>query len=505
MKRLKELVQFKSLRWKLLSRFILILIFLLVIIEVFQYVTLKNFLYSSKEQILDARFYNLIPYSSNIKKEADVKNDASELINLTLDENMTAAIINSDGNIVEAKNNSLLTLQNKNAIGNGPIHNDEKDIEVLQVPKLSATQYKNLLKQPGTLEGYTLIKDSNGNTQIVGFRKIGNLNSPLGLVQLSTSSSSVEDIIFRQIYIFIIAAFIVLIIGSIIAGKAFKITLKPLYKMTDTVGDIDANQLNLRLPINNNQIEIDRLSVAFNNMMERIEISFNKEQETRERMRQFLSDASHELRTPLTSIHGFVEVLLRGAAKNEEQLDLALNSILMESDRLTKLVNDLLLLNRLDQHLSQEMKLESLQDIINEIYPQLEILCGKRSLKLDFEKNLKIIANRNQIKQVVFNLVQNSVNHTLEKDGQIEISVENANKFAVIKVTDNGSGIQKDQLNKIFDRFFRSEAHRSRKQGGYGLGLSIVKSIVDAHNGKIEVMSEYGKGTTILVCFKREK
>lgn len=115
-----------------------------------------------------------------------------------------------------------------------------------------------------------------------------------------------------------------------------------------TVEQINVGQLHTRLPKDNGQLEIDKLSNSFNNMLERIETSFEKEQYIKEKMRRFVSDASHELRTPLTSIHGFVEVLLRGAAKNEKQLNLALNSILLESERLTKLVNDLLMLTKLD-------------------------------------------------------------------------------------------------------------------------------------------------------------
>jgi two-component system OmpR family sensor kinase len=242
-------------------------------------------------------------------------------------------------------------------------------------------------------------------------------------------------------------------------------------------------------------------------MLEGIEVSFQKEMSIKEKMRQFVSDASHELRTPLTSIHGFVEVLLRGAAKNEEQLHLALNSILIESERLTKLVNDLLLLNRLDIDAEKDMHSEKISDIIEEVYPQLNILSGERKIELKLKDDVFVYGNRNKIKQVIFNLVQNAVKHTDEKNGCITISVDNAlgssKDYVLLKVKDNGTGITEEHLGKIFDRFFRSEAHRSRKDGGYGLGLSIVKSIVDAHGGKIQVKSEVGIGTTFYVFFKK--
>lgn len=241
-------------------------------------------------------------------------------------------------------------------------------------------------------------------------------------------------------------------------------------------------------------------------MLKRIEGSFQKERHIKEKMRQFISDASHELRTPLTSIHGFVEVLLRGSAKNEEQLNLALNSILMESERLTKLVNDLLILTKLEQQPIIEMKSENINDLIEEIYPQLIILCENRALQLEVKDNLIVKINRNQIKQVIFNLIQNAVLHTDKRTGIIKISakVENLNgeNFVVLKISDNGTGIAKKHISKIYDRFFRSESHRSREHGGYGLGLSIVKSIIDNNNGKIYVESELNIGTTFSVYLK---
>jgi two-component system OmpR family sensor kinase len=475
--------------------------------EIFQYVTLEQYLYASKEQILDARFHNMdIKTLSSIKTSKDVIENANKLINKTVDTNMGAAVIDVNGNRIAS---SIVRSGYNTYNPNDSLDLGRKIGEPVSNPLLSQKEYKDLLKQKGTLEGYRLVKDENGNLQIVGFRKIGNINSPLGIMQLSLSARPIQDLIYRQTYIYIIASILILIIGAIIGGKVFKYTLNPLYKMKDTVEHIDAEQLNMRLPIDNGQIEIDSLSIAFNNMLQRIENSFNKEQEIREQMSQFLSDASHELRTPLTSIHGFVEVLLRGAAKNEKKLDLALNSILMESERLSKLVNDLLMLNRLDQHISQKMNIEDLSDIIKEISSQLNILANKRNVKFNLKENINIIADRNQIKQVIFNLVQNAVRHTDEKKGEIVITVDKmlafSESYAVISVKDNGTGISKEYINKIFDRFFRIEAHRARAQGGYGLGLSIVKSIVDAHNGKIEINSELGEGTTFSVYIRLKK
>lgn len=500
--KINYLIKRKSLRWKLVSRFLLILILLLIIMEIFQYVTLKQYLYGSKEQILDARFHNMdIKTLSNIKAPKDVIKNANKLIGMIVDTNMSAAVIDANGNRIAS------------SIGQSKHYDPNDSLDIgrrigmpISNPSLPPKEYKALLKQSGTLEGYKLVKDKNGELQIVGFRKIGNINSPLGIIQLSLSAKPIQDLIYKQTSIYIAAAILILIIGALVGDNVFKYTLNPLYKMTDTVEHIDVEQLNTRLPIDNGQIEIDRLSIAFNNMLQRIEISFNEEQRIREQMRQFLSDASHELRTPLTSIHGFAEVLLMGSAKNEKKLNLALNSILTESERLSKLVNDLLMLNRLDRHIPQKMKLEDLSGIVKETSSQLNILAKERNIKFNLKENVNIIANRDQIKQVILNLVQNAIRHTDEEKGEIIITVNtiviSSENYAVLSIKDNGTGISKEHIDKIFDRFFRSEAHRARAKGGYGLGLSIVKSIVDAHCGSVEVTSELGKGATFSVYLK---
>lgn len=496
MKKLKT----KSLKWQLSSRLFLILIVLLIFMEVFQYETMKQYLYSSKEQILDARFHNM-KTTLNINSADEVVNSAKQILSITVDNNMAGAIINSDGEIVASIVNN-----NKEKRDNDDERQTAKKQPIeIAIPELSKDEYKKLMNQHGSLEGYTLVKDKNNNLEIVGFRKIGNGFSPEGLIQLNIPAAAVQDILLRQIYIFIAASSLILILAVIFIGVIFKYTLRPLYHMTAEVKKINVGQLDRRLPVENKQLEIDSLAKAFNNMLERLEESFKQEQIIKEKMRRFVSDASHELRTPLTSIHGFVEVLLRGAAKNKDQLDSALNTILRESERLTKLVNDLLTLTRFDQHAEQEMKLDNINEIISETLLQLDMLSGERKLELNLTDNVFAYVNKDQIKQVIFNLVQNAISHTDEKTGVVSISTaysEGSRDFAVIKIADNGMGISSENLTKIFDRFFRSEEHRARKYGGYGLGLSIVKAIVDAHEGKIEVTSELGSGTVFSVYLK---
>jgi len=507
MKKLRCNLKIKSLKWQLLFRFFMILIVLLGAMGIFQYISMKEYLYRTKVQVLQERFHNIDMGSLSKENMEDITESASkEILKKLWDKNMSIAIIDKNGELLFERSN-VDTPKDDNDGDNDSKELDEIKIEAIPVPILSKEHYISICNKEGNLETtYEIVEDENSNCQLIAWKKVGDLDSPVGLIQLSTPIEDIKAILNQQLYMHTSLSILILILGTILATTVFKRTLKPLYNITDTVEKIDVTDLDKRLPEENGQFEIDRLSKSFNIMFKRIEASFQKEQNIKEKMRRFVSDASHELRTPMTSIHGFVEVLLRGAAKSEEQLNLALNSILMESERLTKLVNDLLILTKLEQQPVVEMKIENINDLIKEIYPQLKILCENRKLQLELKDNIEVNINRNQIKQVIFNLTQNAVLHTDKSKGIIKISTNMENlkdeNFAVLKIIDNGTGISEEHIDKIYDRFFRSESHRSREHGGYGLGLSIVKSIIDSNHGEIHVESEVGAGTTFSVYVK---
>ncbi|NRT91172.1 sensor histidine kinase [Clostridium beijerinckii] len=509
MKKLRNKLKIKSLKWQLLFRFLVILILLLGIMGLFQYISMKNYLYKTKVQVLHERFHNLdFKKMSKENMEDITESDTKEILKNLWDKNMSVALINKNGELLGQRSN-IDTPRDDDDGDDDSKEPDERKRKEIPVPVLSRDKYIEICNEQGNLEHtYEVVRDENNNYQMVAWIKVGDLDSPSGLIQLSTPIDDITSILDRQEYVHISLSIMILIVGTILGITIFNRTLKPLYNITDTVEGISVTDLHTRLTEESGQLEINRLSKSFNIMLERIETSFEKEQIIKEKMRRFVSDASHELRTPLTSIHGFVEVLLRGAAKNQEKLDLALNSILMESERLAKLVNDLLILTRLDQQPVVEIKKENLNDVINEIIPQLQILSKDRTLNIELKDYIDVYINKNQIKQVIFNMAQNAVIHTDKEKGVITISIgieDYKNKtFAVLKISDNGTGIPKEHLDKIYDRFFRSDSHRAREQGGYGLGLSIVKSIIDSNRGKIRVESELGVGTTFSIYLKLE-
>ncbi|QHW32956.1 HAMP domain-containing protein [Paenibacillus rhizovicinus] len=370
---------------------------------------------------------------------------------------------------------------------------------------------------------YSLLKDSRGVQQIVIYRLAGPPDKPNGLLQMGAETSQLTDVMTRQLLIFASLSVLALTAGLALYMPALRRTLVPLSRMVEAVKGIDAGNLKQRLPELQGQQEIDRLSVGFNGMLERLEASFRAEQETTEAMRRFIADASHELRTPLTSIHGFLEVLLRGAAaSNPEQLQTALRSMHGESKRINKLVEDLLTLARLDRAPQLKLAELSLDGLVRGMEPQLRMLAVDRSVTFQLTAGIRVQAEGDKLKQVLLNLFQNAVQHTEPGSGAITVSLMadsgsggnnggsggsnggssgsgSRRAFAELAVSDNGIGIADDHLPRLFERFYRSDASRARKYGGSGLGLAITQSIVESHGGSITARSKLGEGSMFIV------
>jgi len=221
-----------------------------------------------------------------------------------------------------------------------------------------------------------------------------------------------------------------------------------------------------------------------------------------EQMRKdFVANVSHELKTPITSIKGFSETLLDGAMDDKKALEAFLNIILQESDRLQSLIQDLLDLSKIEQ---QGFKLSiqyfCLPDTIEEVLAIVQGKAAEKEIKLVYEKNepIMIEADADRLKQVFLNLITNAIAYT-PKEGSIILSATENDSRIIIKIKDTGIGIEKKEIPRIFERFYRVDKARSRNSGGTGLGLAIVKHIIEAHKGSIIVKSEIGKGTIFII------
>ncbi|MBB6735033.1 sensor histidine kinase [Cohnella zeiphila] len=364
-------------------------------------------------------------------------------------------------------------------------------------PRLSDEDYGSVLADyPGG--AYRVLRDGTEGRTLVVLQTV-EIHGTHGIVQVSVDLAPLILTLLRQSAIFAILAACSLIAAWLVMQPVLGRTLSPLSRLVKLVGEIDAGRLAVRFPERQGQVEIDRLSTSFNGMLARLEASFAAEKEAKETMRRFVADASHELRTPMTSIHGFLEVLLRGAAGDADRLEKSLTSMLGETKRINKLVEDLLLLAKLDQAPPLRTAREPLGELLREMEPQWRVLAGERSVAIDIETECVCRLDADKLKQVVLNLFRNAVEHTDAKTGRIRISLTREGERAVVSVEDNGEGIAAEHLARIFDRFYRIDASRARKNGGAGLGLSISRSIVERHGGTIEASSVAGAGSVFRI------
>ena len=316
--------------------------------------------------------------------------------------------------------------------------------------------------------------------------QVGYLQVGLALTEIREAQRFIQ-IVFSVAVVFSIL--VAEIVGWLVTGHA----LAPLQTMVQVTRQISSSDdLSRRIPvIPGRSDEINELILAFNRTLVRLERLFDAQ-------RRFLADVSHELRTPLTVIKGNVGLMRLMKSPDAESL----NSIDSEVDRLTRLVGDLLLMAQAETgKLPLSMAPVALDDLLFEVFNQLKILSkGEHDIQIEKIEPVRIIADRDRIKQVLLNLGSNAIKFT-PRGGKIHLSLEALGKWVRIQVSDEGAGISKDEMNHLFERFYKADKARGRvdKQTGFGLGLPIAYWIVRNHGGRIDVESEPGAGTTFYV------
>ncbi|MEO8955516.1 MAG: HAMP domain-containing sensor histidine kinase [Ktedonobacteraceae bacterium] len=298
-----------------------------------------------------------------------------------------------------------------------------------------------------------------------------------------------------------IGAIVLIVVVAVILFFLTSFLLRPLRRMSDTAQAITLGDLQQRsrlTPLMEGNDEVSKLATSLNAMTEQIEQATRTERNAEQRFRRLFSDASHQLRTPLTSLRGFTEILLRGAKDDPETSQRILKLMKNEAERMTRLVNDLLMLTRLDDGTELETELIDLVDVAIEGVEHARVLATDgREVTIYFatQERLGVRANGDRLKQVIHILCDNAIKYGRPApDGWIRLRLDQQNGHAVVQVVDNGKGVHPDDLPKIFDRFYRGE-HMSiydpsaTLPPGTGLGLSIAQAIIYAHQGQITVVS----------------
>ena len=278
-----------------------------------------------------------------------------------------------------------------------------------------------------------------------------------------------------------------------------KRVLAPIHDIASMAETLSDRNLSNRINIAGTKNELKDLAVVINRMLDRIERSYNSQ-------KQFVSDASHELRTPISVIRGYTDMLKRWGKDDPEVLDEGITAISQETEGMKELVESLLFLARHDKKtLMMEISSFDPADLIREIQKEEMMVHQEYRFEISHLDSMDIEADRNMLKQVVRILCDNAVKYS-ETGTAITLScTQSQDGTCSLSVKDEGQGISEEDLPKIFDRFYRSDKARKKETGGHGLGLSIARIIVVAHNGKIRVRSKPGCGTTFTVILPSKR
>ncbi|WP_020574285.1 HAMP domain-containing sensor histidine kinase [Actinopolymorpha alba] len=331
------------------------------------------------------------------------------------------------------------------------------------------------------------------------------LPTPAGRTLVTAQSLATVDLtVERLLRIEIAVGAVVLALLGVVAAVVVRIGLRPLTRIERTAAAIAAGDLDRRLAGDDSHTETGRLARALNTMLGRLGSAFREREESERRLRRFVGDASHELRTPLTSIRGFAELYRRGGAPRREDVDRMMCRIESEARRMGLLVEDLLLLARLDRERPLNLTDVDLVALAGDAAQDARAHDPERQVRLAVGgEAVHVVGDEHRLRQVITNLVTNAVRHT-PAQAAVEIRVGWADgppgrRGAVFEVADNGPGIPPEHAANVFDRFYRVDPSRSRGRGGTGLGLAITAAIVAAHHGRVELITEQGKGTRFRV------
>jgi heavy metal sensor kinase len=303
-------------------------------------------------------------------------------------------------------------------------------------------------------------------------------------------SSARTDATVQQVLL-ILAIGLPIAVSVAVAGGFMLVrrALKPVDRLSHKAAEITQHNLSERLPVMRTGDELERLSLSLNLMISRLQDAINSS-------KQFVADASHELRTPLAVLRGEIENLAQDIELKPQTRE-TLGSALEEVDRLAEIVEGLLALSRLDtgETRSQWVKFD-LAELVTTTADQMSLLAEDKNITVvcDSATRVMIEGDHARLKQVIVNLLDNAIKYT-PNGGRIKLKIAQENGDAVLDVADDGMGIPAEALPHVFKRFFRVDGSRSRDQGGAGLGLSIVKSICDAHGARVEVSSTPGQGS----------
>lgn len=314
----------------------------------------------------------------------------------------------------------------------------------------------------------------------------------IGSVLVSASGEDIDEIVNRVTLAILVFGAITVVFVFLLGVLIATLLTKPIIKLTTFIKDMPKDKLQ-KCDLTSKD-EVGDLVLAFNELIERVD-------ELEDKRRAFVSDASHELKTPLSIIKLLSDSLIQTPNPDPKFVREFLGDMGAEVERLTRIVQRLLDLTKMDQTSQLQIDMVSIGDIVADVYEKLEPLATNKEISFTFtkpEEDVLIPVDRDSITEAIYNITDNSIKYT-ENGGTVKVELMRDLGNILIRISDTGIGIPKDEIQKVFDRFYRVDKARARDTGGTGLGLSIAMDTVKLHGGYIEVSSEEEKGSIFTI------
>lgn len=463
-----------NIRWKIVSTYLIIIVVVLLVLSSFLLNTLYSYLFDQKKmEVLTSA--NII--ASIVSENFTDEYISHKLPQMPLEKNARAIVVDTESTVIYDSYKET-SIKNKTFI------NFSITDALLSDGKNSSNAYKE-----------------NGSWFIDAAVPIIKGGRTVGAVYLIQSGDSTEDVILHiRNALFILGGLIIVFVGIFSASMASVLTL-PIERFTKFINNMPKDSLQ-HVQINSHD-EIGQLAIAFNNLIDRMA-------ELEDKRRIFVSNASHELKTPLSIIKLLSDSLIQTENPDPEFIKEFLSDMNKEVERLTRIIERLLDMTQMDSsQTSMQFIHTDIREIVQEVYDKLTPLAKNKDISLSLNQpDTEVIlpVERDTLTEAVYNIADNSIKYT-EPGGNVAISLSRDLGNVYIAVSDTGIGIPKEEVQRIFDRFYRVDKARARETGGTGLGLSIALDAVKLHNGHIEVKSEEAAGSrfTIALPYSEEK
>ncbi len=474
-----------SLQKRLVAVVALLLVLGLVVADVVTYASVRSFLYGQADNTLaqnEALGFNFLTYA------------AARSVPVT--ESELSRRVSSDVYLVLLDRSDLVLLRRPSGSTTRPDPAPilTQSIPVQQVPdiykRVRVGRYAGTFRPDADAVVLRSAGDPDGEYRALA------VTVPQGTLVTAISLNPTNDTLNSLRRVEVLASLAVLLAMGVLVMVVVRRGLRPLRQMAGTADAIASGDLARRVPEQRPETEVGRLGVALNEMLAQIEGAFAEKSASEERLRQFVADASHELRTPLTSIRGYAELLGRGGFADEAGRRKALKRIEEEATRMGGLVEDLLLLAELDRGRPLRAEPVDLQRICADAVGDSNAVAHGHHLVLEPGAPVVVLGDGERLAQVAHNLVRNALAHT-PPGTEVSVSTGVAATMGYIQVSDNGPGIPRAEVARVFDRFYQSDPSRSAT--GTGLGLAIVRAIAEALHGTAEVLPTEGTGATLVV------